>query len=195
MPLATPPPTCLRSKSRRPFPSERRRRRWRSVRADPLREEATACSSLHPVNGPVLADSVQVEAPPHPSAALTATWVRNTSTFHGLSTLCTSARRMMGGLVFADTSWQRRPLWGEHCSGLARVTVSLCSFYLFILFCFIGEFSRQRDVCRIAVQCRGSSPVRQHSGRWFLLRWQVRTSMNERHPSIHPQSITTETGY
>lgn len=99
------------------------------------------------------------------------------------------------GLVFTETSWQRRGLRGNRGSGfgcfsLSRLASLLIYFSLFIysfvcLFSFPCARRRERDVCRIAVRRRGSGPVCQHSGRRFLLRWQVLLgSMNDILPGL-----------
>lgn len=73
------------------------------------------------------------------------------------------------GLGFAETAWQRPALRGTgNPDPLAR-------FFVFLLFPFnwFVYFARARDVRWSAVRRRGSGPLCEHSGRRFLLRWQV----------------------
>lgn len=65
--------------------------------------------------------------------------------------------------------------------------------YRFDLFWAFGPSCvcwRPRDVCRSAVRRRGFGPVRQHSGRRFLLRWQVLGRTSGIPSPLQPSALT-----
>ncbi len=70
-------------------------------------------------------------------------------------------------LFLAESFWQRR---GEK----SKKGFNL----ILLLFHFLSFFSFLRDDRGVGVQRRGTAPVCQHTGRRFLLRWQVCLWMN-----------------
>lgn len=124
------------------------------------------------------------------------TWVRKKATY-GLSTLCTSAGMMEGEVdLFSQRHPDKDGDWEATEIRILSLSLSfslfifqlLLSFFFFLLFFFMCFFSRaylrQRNVRWIAVRLRGSGPVCQHSGRRFLLRWQVLQWMNDIQPRV-----------